>query len=335
MTPPEPLLPPSLRAGDLVAIVSPSADLASRYPIRMAAGCRALEAMGFRTRVMPHAAATGDRFGVPEADRIADLEEAFADAEVRGIICAIGGWGASRLLDRLDYDIVRRNPTVFCGYSDTTVLHAAFRRETGLVTFYGPSLLMELGDHPAPFPETVAGLLRATGDGGIGAIPALPTLVTEGTDWNAPHQRHREPAPQPRLLRGGAGRGPLAGGCLPRVTSLIGTRWQIPTAGRILFLETPQAPFTPDQALDHLWHLRHAAMLDDLAGLVMGWPFTLDQVDDLETALRLAVPANSEYPVLFGRPFGHTSPFLTLPIGVDAVLDGHDFRVVGRASTPR
>lgn len=332
MTLPAPLLPPPLRAGDLVAIVSPSSDLAARYPARLAAGCRALTAMGFRTRVMPHAAATGDRFGVSEADRSADLEQAFADEDVRGIICAIGGWGASRLLGRLDYDVVRRNPTVFCGYSDTTGLHAALWRETGLVTFYGPSVLMELGDHPAPFPETVDGFLRATGGGITGEIPALPTLVTEGTGWDTPHQRRREPAPRPRLVRDGMGRGPLAGGCLPRVTSLIGTRWQIPAAGRILLLETPQAPFTPDQALDHLWHLRHAGLLDDLAGLVIGWPFALDQVDDLEAALRLAVPSYSAYPVLFGRPFGHTSPFLTLPLGVEAVLDGNDFRVVGRAT---
>jgi muramoyltetrapeptide carboxypeptidase len=176
------------------------------------------------------------------------------------------------------------------------------------------------------------GFLRATGGEVVGEVPALATVVTEGTDWDAPHERHREPAPEPRLVRDGAGRGPLAGGCLPRVTSLTGTRWQIPTAGRILVLETPQHPFTPGQALDDLWHLRHAGLLDDLAGLVVGWPFALDQVDDLEAALRHAVPLSSDYPVLLGRPFGHTSPFLTLPLGVEALLEGHNFRVVGRAT---
>ncbi|OIQ74802.1 putative murein peptide carboxypeptidase [mine drainage metagenome] len=321
------VLPPTLLSGDLVAIVSPSSGLAGRHLARLSAGRRALERMGFRTKLMPHTAASSTHAATIR-DRVTDLEQAFADDEVSGVLCAIGGRGASQLLNELDYDLIRSHPKVFCGYSDATALHAAIGRETGLVTFYGPSVLMEFGDHPRPFAETESGFLRSVASGQpVGEVPALPDIVVEGTDWDNPHERRREPAPKSRLIRDGRGRGPMVGGCLPVLTSLMGTPWQVETDHRLLILDTPQLPYSISVALENLWQLRNAGALQHLSGLVVAWPFALDQLDDLEAALLNAVPKDTDYPVLLGRPFGHTSPFMTLPLGVDAILDGTYFSV--------
>jgi muramoyltetrapeptide carboxypeptidase len=319
----------------MLAIVSPSSDLAGRYPRRLAQGRRALEDLGFRTAVMPHALETGRWQSAPRQARIDDLHTAFANEDVCGVFCAIGGRGAAALLGGLDYDLIAAHPKVFCGYSDATALHAAIGLRAGLVTFYGPSVLMELGDIPGPFPETANGLLYATrGTCPIGQVPAFADIVVEGADWDSPRERRRQPAPPPELLREGTGSGPLSGGCLPVITGLLGTPWEVVTSGRILLLETPQPPYTMRHALADLWHLSNAGRLDDLAGLVVGWPFALDQIDDLRAALLEAIPPAARYPILLGRPFGHTSPITTLPLGVPATLDGAVFSVDETATVP-
>lgn len=331
--PPAPVLPEALRPGDLVAIVSPGSGLAGRFPARLESGRRALHAMGFRTTLGAHARHTGRWAAGTARERARDLMDVFADPEVRGVVTAIGGRGTAEVLEHVDYGVIAANPKVFCGYSDITSLHSAIAAETGLVTFYGPSVLMELGDTPVPFPETTEAFLRAVGSPGpLGEIGAHPDIVVEGTDWEAPHPRRRVPAPSPRLIREGCGSGPLAGGCLPVVTSLVGTPWEVRTAGRVLVLETPQTPYGMEAARADLWHLRQAGHLTDVAALVVGWPFALEQVEDLAEILDDVVPARADYPVLLGRPVGHTSPMTTLPLGVCARVDGATFTITHTAT---
>ena len=316
------LLGHRLRPGDRVAVVSPSGDLAGRYPARLSHGLAALRSLGLDPVPTPHAVATDPSGVLPREQRAADLNAAFGDDDVRGVFCAIGGRGATDLLDLVDYDQVRRTPKVFCGYSDATALHAALHAETGLVTFYGPSVLMELGDSPAPFPETVTSLRAALCDPApLGVLPVFEDIVVEGTDWVRPHARRRRPAPEQVVVRRGVGTGRLVGGCLPVLARLVGTPWEPRTRDAVLVLETPQAPYDLVRAAADLWQLSHAGLLDGLAGLVVGWPFSLDQVEGLVAAVRDALPPDADHPVVIGFPTGHTSPFVTLPLGAHVRLD--------------
>jgi muramoyltetrapeptide carboxypeptidase len=279
---------------------------------------------------MPHASRTGRWTSAPTADRLDDLHTAFADPEVRGIISAIGGRGAAELLPGLDLELVAANPKVFCGYSDSTVLHAAFNERANLVTFYGPSLLMELAEFPEPLAETAAGFTAAvTGSRPLGMIQPFNTIVLEGSDWDLPLGRRREPCPEPRTLRTGFGSGRLAGGCLPALCELLGTPWQPNFTDRIVLLETPQAPYSPSNAHSDLAHLVNAGLFDRAAGLVVGWPWSRDQVADLAELVARYVPGT--FPVLFGLPFGHTSPMHTLPLGVEAQIEDQGLTVMGAA----
>src|SRR6185503_9789426 len=99
-------------------------------------------------KIMPNATAVGDCTAGTAQQRVDDLHTAFADPEVTVVLSAIGGDNSDELVDLLDYDLIRAHPKVFQGMSDITVLHCARQRHAGLATFYGPSLVTNLGENP-------------------------------------------------------------------------------------------------------------------------------------------------------------------------------------------
>jgi muramoyltetrapeptide carboxypeptidase LdcA involved in peptidoglycan recycling len=132
-----PLRPPALSSGDTIAVVSPSWCGPAEVPTPYRRGLAALRAHGFEVRVMAHAERRrGWVSGTPQ-ERVADLHDAFADQQVRAVLCTIGGLHSAQLLPLLDFDLIAANPKVFCGYSDITSLHLAIHGVTGLVTFMG------------------------------------------------------------------------------------------------------------------------------------------------------------------------------------------------------
>ncbi|MFF4502738.1 LD-carboxypeptidase [Streptomyces sp. NPDC001401] len=331
-----PVLPPALAPGDVVAIVAPASDAAGRYPERLERGLQALRDAGLRPRLATNARATGRWTAGTVDERVADLHEAFKDDEVRAVLCAIGGSLSARLLPELDYGLIAAHPKVFCGYSDITTLHTAIRAETGLVTFYGPSVMAEWAEYPAPLRETAEHFLKVTGSPQpAGPVPRPERIVTEGADWGAPGQARRaEPVPTPEVLRPGRVEGTLAGGCLPVLRRLIGTPWQPDFTDCVVLLETPQLPYSMVNAAEDLLSMNLAGMFEGARGIVFGWPFREDQIEDLGHAITDSLYGH-DFPVVIGFPCGHTSPMTTLPLGVRATLDGATLSLDGAAVAPR
>ncbi|MEJ7713396.1 MAG: LD-carboxypeptidase [Pyrinomonadaceae bacterium] len=234
----------------------------------------------------------------------------FRDPDVRGVFCIRGGYGSAHLLDRVDYDLIRRNPKVFVGYSDITALHLAIHQHAGLVTFHGPIAL-------AGFPEYTERHFRQ----------ALFDTAAPGKLSNPPEGETLRPEHTLRKIRGGTATGQIIGGNLTLITAALGTPYEIDTRGRILFLEEiDEEPYSIDRMLTQL---RLAGKFRDAVGIVFGecedcgprdfkpsmvWPYALGEVlDNLLGELRL--------PVLSGLTIGHTADQLTLPLGVRATLD--------------
>src|SRR5690554_587912 len=131
------LLPVPLNPGDTVALLSPSSPVSDSLDLQLAR--EVLEALGFQVKPGAH---YGDRRGHlagADAGRADDVNRAFADPEVRAVVCVRGGSGGARLLPLLDYEVIRANPKALLGYSDITALHCAIQARTGLVTFHGPN----------------------------------------------------------------------------------------------------------------------------------------------------------------------------------------------------
>lgn len=303
----------ALVPGDLVALVATSGPTADDGQAARAAA--AVETLGFRVRVYPSCTARRGYLAGSDEGRARDLQDAFADPEVAGVFCIRGGYGAGRILDKLDYGAIARNPKPFAGYSDVTALHAAFSRFCGFPTFHAP---MPASDFlPEPDPVSRASFLAA--------LLSSEPLGELGNPETPPPPG----SPAPKAYVGGKARGRLAGGNLSLVAAAVGTPYAVDPRGAILFLEdVGEAPYRIDRML---CHLRLAGCFDSCAGVVLGGfsdcappasgpsgaakpSLSLEEVfGDLLGSLRV--------PVLAGLAAGHQSPSLTLPLGVVCELD--------------
>jgi len=334
-----PVLPPALPPDGHIAVVSTSWGGIGELPARAARARAALEGLGYRVTLTPHATGTADgpRAWVAGSaeQRLADLHAAFADPDVDMVLSAIGGNHSAHLLEGLDLDLIRANPKPFCGYSDTTTLLQAIHARTGLVTFYGPAFLPEFGEIGGPDPEVVAHFQRVLGR----AEPAGPLPVES---WQAKEDRRvTDPAGRPRervqgeprqILREGAGEGPFLAGCLPCIRNLIGTPWGPDFSGRVLVVETPEEPYDASDADADLAHLRNAGCLDELAALAVGRTEGWSPADvEVLHACVLDAVRGFDYPLLAGVEVTHSSPLLTIPLGVRGSVDGLDLVIDGAA----
>ncbi|MEU6534673.1 LD-carboxypeptidase [Streptomyces sp. NPDC047000] len=288
--------PPRLAPGARVAVVAPSGPVAEE---RLAAGLDILRGWDLDPVVAPHVLDRHPRFGYlagTDADRAADLQNAWCDPAVAAVLCARGGYGAQRMADLLDWDAMRAaGPKVFTGFSDVTVLHQAFAARLGLVTLYGPAAA------GADFVKNARAQehLRAT----LFDPESVRVLTATGGGVLVP----------------GRARGVTLGGCLSLLAAEIGTPCGTgPARGGLLMLEdVHEAPYRLDRTITQL--LR-AGRLDGVSGIVLGSWDRCGPYEELRPLLAdrlggLGVPVAEE----FG--FGHCEGALTVPLGADAVLD--------------
>jgi Uncharacterized proteins, homologs of microcin C7 resistance protein MccF len=296
--------PTRLKTGDTVGLVLPATAAFEADEIQFAK--EQMEAIGFKVVIGAHAFDKWGYFAGHDRDRAGDINRMFADDNVSGVVCYTGGWGSPRVLPYLDYDLIKRKPKVLIGYSDITALLNAVHKRTGLITFHGPVGASTYD----PFTlENFRKIVMTAEPAGLLPTPAKkPNELVDRTN---------------RILKINTGKatGPLIGGNLTMIATLMGTPYQPDTTGAIFFLEdVHEEPYRIDRMLTTL---ALGGMFDKVAGIVFG------RCSDcgikgpslsLEEILRdrfgsLPVPAIS------GLSFGHIEQKLVLPIGARATLD--------------
>lgn len=294
--------PKALRPGHTIGLVAPSFALVDPDTLAPAVAC--LEAMGFRVKVGQSCLARHGYLAGEDAVRADDINGMFMDDGVDGILCIRGGYGATRILDRLDYAGIATHPKVFSGYSDVTALHSALREQAGLVTFHGLMAVTDMsgGDENCAF-----------------SMDAFWRMVGS----NAPVGRIAGPGECGHTaIVPGRAEGPLVGGNLTLVAGCLGTKYAYDFEGALLFLEEiGEASYCVDRMITQL---RLAGVFERVAGVVLGrftdcgpereTHFSVEAVlEDLLGGLRV--------PVMGGLQCGHVTPKVSLPIGVRCALD--------------
>lgn len=324
------VIPPRLRQGETVGLVSPSAGVAAHAPHRIERAVDALARLGYKTKIAPHAMQSSGYVSASAEERAADLHALFADPEVRMILCTIGGNHSNQVLKHLDFDLIRNNPKIFMGYSDVTVLHYALQARANLATYYGPCAMTQFAEFPAIQDYTLASFMRevaAEGEDDPYDVPPSPFWTQEVLDWFAKTDLTRARVLQPNggyeWLTGGKASGPALGGAILSVNHLAGTPYWVDPRGTIFFLDILKTKEMDESGVDaFLADLDNIGVFDAVHGLVVGRPadYTQEETERLK-GLLLRYAGKKKYPILFNVSIGHTDPILTMRYGRTLTLD--------------
>jgi muramoyltetrapeptide carboxypeptidase len=301
--------PKALRPGDTVGLITTGTPVDDK---RLANAEQRVKELGLRTKVGKNVAKALGSDDIPVQAKLDDLHAMFLDREVQAIIPVRGGYGSVELLDRIDYDLIRRHPKVFLGFSDITALHLAIHRHSRLVTFHGPNASYYPSEYTSSYLRKALLDEQPIGRVSNPTAPADPKF----------------PGYKIRTIRPGTASGRLIGGNLTSVSYTMGTPYEIETRGSILFLEAEgEEPYHVRRILNQL---RLAKKLDGVAGVVFG------MCVDCVIPAGKAPYANTNYstdevldymlgklnvPVLSGLAIGHSPDQITLPLGAMATLN--------------
>ncbi|MCL6097444.1 MAG: LD-carboxypeptidase [Bacteroidetes bacterium] len=294
--------PKRLKPGDVIGIISPASS--SDDITKVNRGVEYLEKLGYRVEVGKNVGQQSGYLAGSDAQRIADLHEMFKNKNIKAIFSIRGGYGSGRLLDKIDYKIIRNNPKIFVGYSDINALQMAFFAKTGLITFAGPMVAVDFHDEVSKFTEEVF-WRTITSNKAIGRIK------------NPRNEKIY-------VLNKGRAVGRIFGGNLSLLTSLNGTEYFPKLKDAILLLEDiNEAPYRIDRMLNQL---RLSKVFKQISGIILGHfvdciepdpnkrTFTLNEVI-IEYFQGLKIP------VVYNLKHGHVKDNITIPYGLKCVLN--------------
>jgi len=305
--PAAPVLPRRLSAGDTVALVAPAS--ATFNSVDVAIARESLEGLGLKVKVGEHVLSRHGYLSGADKDRAADINRFFRDDDVRAVLPIRGGWGSSRVLPHLDFDLIRRNPKIVLGYSDITALHLAIHAKTGLVTFHGPNGM-------GRWDEWSVDIVRRMLFNGEAMTLENPRKLSDRNALTPIEHRVQ-------TIKAGTARGRLVGGNLTVMTAILGSPFVPSTDGAILFLEDVGEDL---YRIDRMFtQLKLAGILDRIRGFVFG---TCSECGPGEGFASLTLEeiladhiAPLGVPAWFGAMIGHATPQWTVPVGAEAEID--------------
>jgi muramoyltetrapeptide carboxypeptidase len=293
---------PSILDQPKVGIISPAWSPDKQ---RLNKGIAYLQSHGLTVITGRHCCNKAGLFAGSEDQRLQDLHTLFADSSIAAIFCSRGGWGTLKLLDKIDYQLIKRNPKALIGYSDITTLQLAIWQKTKVPSISGPMAAVDLA-------ETI-------------------TRFTEKHFWG--QLENRESYYSYRLdnlrlvndvISVRSVSGILLGGCLSLIAALVGTPFFPDCTNKILFLEeVGEKPHKIDRALAQLYQ---AGVFKHIRGLILG--DFVDCTGSYSGRVRYTIKEifasyfkHVSFPVIVNFPYGHKKKIFTLPIGVQATID--------------
>ncbi|MEW2921197.1 LD-carboxypeptidase [Muricauda sp. ANG21] len=295
--------PPKLKKGATIGLVAPgySIDQEKLYLV-----VETLQKMGFKTHHTDRILDNRGYFSNTDEERAKDVMEMFTNPQVNAILCVRGGYGCTRLLPLLDYELIQQNPKPLIGFSDVTALINTIYQKTGLVGFHGPVGITIDNEYSQAYFKRI--LME-----GPEILPMKNVILTDPEDY-MDSEYHRY------TITYGEGQGKLVGGNLSLVTAMMGTPYEIDFTDKLVFLEEVEEP--PYRIDRMLTQFSESATLPNAKGIILGVfkgcdrlkmsdNFTLKEVITDRLA-PLGIPA------MYGMSFGHVPNNLTLPIGINA-----------------
>ncbi len=311
------IVPPKLKIGDEIRVIAPAQTLSIVSTDVIQNAIRTLSSHGFRVTFSKYAFEIDNLLNnASRFHRIQDINDAFADENVKCILTAIGGYSSIDVIDKIDYELIKKHPKIFCGFSDVTIIENAITSQTGLITYYGPhfssfGMLKGLNYTEVNFINMLTGCVRVH--------KIHPSKYCSDDAWFIDQINRKFVMNNGFVtINKGEAYGTIIGGNTASLCTLAATKYAPDFSNKIIFLED----VCEDQnAFYRMLDMRLETIIlnptfKNVKGIVIGrLPLALQ--NPIENIIKIvnSKKALNNIPILYGVDFGHTTPIITIPIG--------------------
>lgn len=297
------LIPEKLKIGDTIGVVAPSNPIIGDNIEEIEKARKKIEKAGFKVKYAKNLFSNTNGYSSTAQEKADDINAMFKDKEVKMIWCAKGGENSNSTFEFLDYELIKNNPKIVCGYSDITSLTNIITAKTGLVTFNGTNF------------KTIA-----TDETDYSYNEILKRFVEGSLKLGVSEEKYE-------TLKEGTAQGNLIGGNLSLTKGLVSGKYSIDFTDKILFLEELGIETDPALASNYLYYMKQNDVFDKIKGLWIGY-YEHESRISLEKVILDVLENKYDFPIIKSNNFGHTETKTVIPIGTKAMIDTKKIRKI-------
>jgi len=299
--------PKKFSEGDTIGLITPSSSVTETKIEKAIANMKSL---GLKVKLGKHIRAQHGYLAGTDQQRLDDLHKMFADPSIDGIWCIRGGYGVGRILPKINYKLIKKNPKILIGYSDITALLHAVYQKTGLIGFHGPLASSEFTDYTIKHLKNVL----------------MNPQKSYTIEYAKENEAEKDMAYLPKVINPGIAKGKLSGGNLTLLAAMAGTDFNWKVKNKLVFIEDiGERPYRIDRMLTQLLQ---STDLHKAAGIILG-VFEDCQAREGDRSLSLMDTfkdrlGHLNMPIIYGLSFGHIQNHFTIPVGIEAEMNTNE-----------
>lgn len=290
------IIPKKLKIGDMIGVVAPSNPIINENVEEIQKAKEIVEKLGFKVKFSKNLFSNTNRYSATAKEKAEDINNMFSDREVKMIWCAKGGENSNSTFEYLDYELIKQNPKIICGYSDITSITNMITEKTGLITFSGTNF------------KTIA-----TDETDYSLKEALKRFVDGSSEFGETEEGYK-------TIQAGVAEGELIGGNLSLTRAMVSGKYRIDFTDKILFLEELGFETGPELANNFLYYMKQNGVFNKIKGIWIG-NYTHESGIKLEEILLDVLENEFKGPIIKSENFGHIEKKTVIPIGVKARID--------------
>lgn len=290
------IIPKRLEKGDVIGVVAPSNPIVDDNIEEIERAKEIITELGYKVKYSKNLFSNTNKYSSTAEEKAEDINEMFADKEVKMIWCAKGGENSNSTFDYLDYNLIKKNPKIICGYSDITSITNVISAKTGLVTFSGTNFKTIATDETE---YSLMEIIKRLEQGSLELGTSIDGYTT---------------------IRSGYAEGELIGGNLSLMKGLVAGKYAVNFKNKILFLEELGIETGPALVSNHLYYMKQNRIFDQIKGLWIG-NYTHESEIKLEDILLDTIKDEYNIPIIKSENFGHIERKTVIPIGTKAIIN--------------
>ena len=290
------ILPKAIKPGDTIGVIAPSNVILEKDEVYIEKSTKLFNDLGYKVKFGKYVRANTLRYGATAKQKAEDINNMFKDPEVKLVIAVKGGEDCNTTFDYIDYELIKNNPKIICGFSDTTALTNAIYSQTGLVTFNGPTFKsLTSWETDYAFKELIKRFQNKSSELGV----ENDKYVT---------------------IKEGISEGELVGGNLSLVARLVSGKYSLDFTDKILFVEELGFESSPNLVNNNLYYMKQNGVFDKIKGIWVG-NYEHESGISLEQILLDVLDGEYDFPIIKSNNFGHCDKKTVIPIGTKARID--------------